>query len=111
MRRFAGDVIAAKHHAAVARRVDAGQKIEQCGLAGAVRADDRENLAGPDCERHIVHGFDAAERDGETVGRQRTGRHGGHGVRRTISAARLGTTPLRRKIMKAIMMAPSAMVS
>ena len=106
MRGLAGDVGAVEHHAAAARRIEAGEQIEQRGLAGAVRADDGEDLGGLDLERYAVDGFDAAEFDREVVGVECA-----HGSLRAIRVARLGTSPARRKIMNTIMIRPSAMVS
>jgi hypothetical protein len=51
----------AQRDRAVLRAVDAVQHVEDRRLAGAVRADDREELAGGDVEGHAVEGLDAAE--------------------------------------------------
>ena len=51
---------AAKADRAVAA-VDAADAVEHAGLAGAVRADQREQLAGVDRERHAVEHDEAAE--------------------------------------------------
>ncbi len=59
--------LAARHVAAVeqdfagARPQEAVQEIEQRGLAGAVRADDPEDLVAPQLEADILHRFQAAE--------------------------------------------------
>ena len=37
-----------------ARLHDAGDRLEQRGLAGAVRSDDRDELSGLDGQRHVV---------------------------------------------------------
>ena len=42
-----------------------GDDVEQRRLAGAVRADDADDLARRDLERHLVDGADAAERTGQ----------------------------------------------
>ena len=44
-----------------AAAVDAADAIEHAGLAGAVRADQREQFAGLDRERHVVEHGQAAE--------------------------------------------------
>ena len=60
-RRPARDVAALEHDAAGIRLVEAGDHVEQRGLAGAVGADDREDAALGDVDRHAVDGGDAAE--------------------------------------------------
>jgi hypothetical protein len=47
----------------VAERVEARQAIEERRLAGAVRADEADDVAARDRERHPVEGDDAAETD------------------------------------------------
>jgi hypothetical protein len=47
----------------IAERVEARQAVEQRRLAGAVRADQAEDVAACDDERHPVEGDDAAETD------------------------------------------------
>ena len=60
--RPAADVPAGELHATAVRSVLAEDAVEQGGLAAAVGADDAEDLAVPDLERHVVDGLDAAER-------------------------------------------------
>jgi hypothetical protein len=43
MRREPSDVLAAEPHEAILRRVDARDQVEQCGLTGPIRTNDREN--------------------------------------------------------------------
>ena len=50
-------VLAAEQDAALLRQLEARDDLEQRGLAGAARPEDREELAGPDLE------IDAVERD------------------------------------------------
>ena len=50
----AGDVGAAELDAAARRAVHAGDGADQRGLAGAVRADDGDDRALGDLERHVV---------------------------------------------------------
>ena len=61
MRAHAGDVVAVEQDLAGTRRQHAGQQIDDRGLAGAVRADQRMARALLDLERHIVGRDDAAE--------------------------------------------------
>ena len=51
--------------------VKPGDDVEQGGLAGAVGADDAEDLAGRDRDRHVVDRPDAAEAAAEPVGGER----------------------------------------
>ena len=59
--RHAGDVDAAKHDTAGIRREDAVDEIEQRRLAGAVRADEAEDLVFGDGEAQILHRGETAE--------------------------------------------------
>ena len=59
--REAADVLAGELHAAAVRAHRAGDQIEECGLAGAVRPDDRRQRARREVERDILHRGDAAE--------------------------------------------------
>ena len=61
-RRQAGDVLAGQHHAAAVGRELAAHHVEERRLAGAVGADDGEQLAGLDRERDVARGHHAAER-------------------------------------------------
>ena len=65
-RRQRGDVLAAKADAALAL-VDAADAVEDAGLAGAVGADQREQLAGLDGERQPVQHGEAAEAQGQVL--------------------------------------------
>ena len=53
------DVLAGKSHAA-GQRQDPHDGVQQCGLAGAVGADDGDDLVVGDLERHRAHGLDLA---------------------------------------------------
>ena len=70
VRRHVGDVGAVEHQLAAGRLVDAAHQVEDRGLAGAVGADDGEDLALADVEGHAVDGLDAAEVDREVVDRE-----------------------------------------
>ena len=65
MRRQARDVVPLEADAAGCRLVDAADEIEDRRLAGAVRADDREDLALVDAEADAVDRLDAAEMHGQ----------------------------------------------
>ncbi len=47
--------------------LEAGDDIEQCGLAGPVGPDEPVDGAGPDGHVHLVQGLDAAEADGDLL--------------------------------------------
>ena len=64
-RRVCRDVLAEERHATGLRLQVAGRDVEERGLAGAVRADDREVLAVDDIEIDAVGRDDAAEADVE----------------------------------------------
>ncbi len=75
MRRQARDVAAVKDEAAGARALDAGDGVDQRRLAGAVRADDREQLAGTNLDRDAPERRRRAVRDLEVAHfKQRLGR-------------------------------------
>ena len=63
----AGDVLAEQQHLPGARRKNAGDQVEQRGLAGAVRPDDRLAVAGHDLERDAAHGMKAAKALGQPL--------------------------------------------
>ena len=80
--RLARDVAALEHDAAGVRPVEAGDHVEQRGLAGAVRADDGHDAALGDVDRHVLDRGDAAEtladaRNRELYGRSRLDLLGG----------------------------------
>ncbi len=52
------------------RPLEAGQHVDQRRLAGAVRPDQAEHLAGREGERHVVNRDQPAEADGNTLGRE-----------------------------------------
>ena len=61
-------------HAAGGPQV-AGDAVDQGRLSRAVPADQPDDLARPDLDRHVLEGLEAAEGDGDTTGdeRQRAG--------------------------------------
>jgi hypothetical protein len=64
--------------AAAGGRVDAADQVEDCGLAGAVGADQREDLAPLHVEADLVDGQHATEAHAQVArGEQRAGRAAG----------------------------------
>ena len=55
------------------RRQQAHQRRQQRGLAGAVRADHGDDLAGLHLEADAGHGFDLAVADMQVVDREQRG--------------------------------------
>src|SRR6185312_10719574 len=55
------DVLPLEYDATRGRRKEAADEVEECGLARAVGADHRAQLARLDVERHAVHGHELAE--------------------------------------------------
>ena len=56
-----GDALARQRQTSLRRLVEAGHAIEHRGLAGAVGADERGDVAAPDLEREVVDRDEAAE--------------------------------------------------
>ena len=71
----AGERLAAEGHRAVRRRVDAGDEVEDGGLARAVRADQPAEFALADGEVDRADGGEAAEADGGLVELEERGGH------------------------------------
>src|ERR1700732_2006411 len=63
----AGDVFALEHDFARARAFDAHDRLHRGRLAGAVRADQAENLAGAQIETEVLDRGEAAEALGEAA--------------------------------------------
>ena len=59
-RRMAGRVLAEQHDAAAVRALLAVEHVEARALARAVRADQRQDFAGPQRKGDPAHGMDAA---------------------------------------------------
>src|SRR6185369_11910260 len=71
------DGLAEVAHLALVRLVDAGEHLDQRGLAGAVLADQRVHLARPQREADVVEGEGAGEPFGHPGHLEhRRGRHG-----------------------------------
>ena len=72
VRRPAGHVPARRaRHVAVARPVEAAEHVDERRLAGAVRADQPDDLARPQLERDVAERLDALERPGHGGGPER----------------------------------------
>ena len=70
VRRHLGDVAALEEQLARGRVVEPRDQVEDRGLAGAVGADDGEDLALFDAEAHAVDRLEAAELQGDAVDRE-----------------------------------------
>src|SRR5262249_40681493 len=70
VRRRAGDVLVLEDDAPRRALVDAAHQVEDRALAGAVGADDGEDLALLHLEADAVDRLDAAEMDGEILRRE-----------------------------------------
>jgi hypothetical protein len=55
-----GHILAEQQHLPGRYRIDTRDEVEQRRLAGAIRADDGLAVAGPDRERDIARGLQAA---------------------------------------------------
>src|SRR5262249_20417517 len=55
------DILAEQQHLSGCDRVNAGDQIEQGGLAGAIRTDDGLAIAGLDFERDAARGLQTAK--------------------------------------------------
>src|SRR5262249_45607445 len=73
------DVLAAIDDLAAARDHELGEKIEEGGLAGAVRADERVDVAAAHPEVDAAHGNETAELLGESAGLEQEIVGGGRG--------------------------------
>jgi hypothetical protein len=78
MRRELGEIPAVKKDLAGGWPEHCADQIEECRLAGAVRADQAANLAGFDLEAHIFDGGQAAEASNDIEKRA----HDSHRLRR-----------------------------
>ena len=68
VRRVVGDVAAAQPDPPAGRPVEAGQQVEERGLAGPVRADDPQELALERLERDVGDDRRAADVEPEALG-------------------------------------------
>src|SRR5258708_7016082 len=67
MRRQFGDILAIEADRAGGRREKSGDQVEEGGLAGAVRPDDRAHLALRDIQRYIAYRHEVTEALGDVV--------------------------------------------
>ena len=56
-----------KAHRPAGRFVETGDAVEYSGLAGAVRPDQRGDLAPPGVQREIIHRNDTAKTHGQMI--------------------------------------------
>src|SRR5204863_3832974 len=62
------DVLAVEHQPAARRLVEAGEDVEEGGLARSVGADDRDDRALRDIERDVADSHKATEGLGDVLG-------------------------------------------
>src|SRR5260221_13634315 len=94
-----------KPPAALRGQVQTEDDMKQRGLAGAVRADDRKDEAGRDCQAHVFDRVHAAEGDREVLGNE------DHARLKSSARASVGTMLTRKKTITAMTMRPRAMCS
>src|ERR1700742_937065 len=99
-----------EQHGARGRAIGAGDDVERRGLAGAVGADETDDLPGGDFERKIGQRMHAAERLGDAVELQARRRDQGHA--RDLGKAKRNSArssrPWRRTSSIPIKRAPNA---
>src|SRR5262249_12146597 len=61
MARPFGDILAEQNHLSRRDRIDTGDEVKQCGLAGSIRADDRLAITRHDAQRDVARGLKPAE--------------------------------------------------
>ena len=61
------EIVSPRKRIAPVAAIDAADAVEHAGLAGAVRADQREQLALLDAQRHAVEHLQAAEAQAQRV--------------------------------------------
>jgi hypothetical protein len=69
-----GDILAVEQDAPRGRTQHAGEAVEECALAGAVRTDDRADLASANFEIDVIERGQSAEADGEPLRAQQRDR-------------------------------------
>ena len=80
--------LAFEHDRALVGRQHAGQEIEERGLAGAVRPDQRVDVAAPHIHAQVVQRVEAAEALGQAFDREADSLRHDAPSRATASAAR-----------------------
>ena len=103
MRLEPADPLAVEQDLAVGRRQERGDQLEQRALAGAVRADHREDLAVRDLEADVVDRDQAAEALGQMLDAEQA--HRSAPIRSRTSLPRL-RMPLGRNSITAIISTP-----
>ena len=91
---------------ALLRRVDAGEGVEQRGLAGAVRADHGQDLAAVHLQRHLVQAGHAAEAQGDVADVEDHVVAGGGRLALVDSGSHAGLTSLRRPAPRPVRSSP-----
>src|SRR5207248_5601680 len=79
----AGDVLALELHLPLRGPVDAADAVDEAGLAGAVRADDGDELSVAHSQRGVLQRVDAAEAEGDVVDRKAGGAAAGRSEEHT----------------------------
>ena len=72
----AGDVGALEEHLALGGHQQAGQQVDERGLAGAVRSNDRDELAFADRDGHVLERAEIAVVLGHALGFDQRGHAG-----------------------------------
>ena len=93
----AGDHLAVQADGAGVGREDAGDHVEDRGLARAVGADQRMDRAGRHAEAHVVHRAQAAEALADAVELEPRAAHGRRSPKPSLPASH-GHTPAGRYI-------------
>ena len=92
----AGHVLAAEDYASALRAQDTGEDAHQGGLAGAVGADEAEQLALVHFQRDVLYGDHSAESQGDVLGAEQ-----GHRPDLAVSLRASSATPPGAKRMVA----------
>src|SRR4029077_4749050 len=98
-----GHFLAGKPHAALLGQIKTRDDVEQRGLAGAVRADDRKHETWSNGEAHVIHPTQPAGGHRSVLGNEN------HTNLEGSARASVGTMPVRKKIITHMTMRPSAM--
>src|SRR6185437_12765373 len=83
-----GDVLAVELDGARGRREESADQVEEGGLAGAVRSDDRAHLALRHVERDVAHRHQIAEPFGDVLDFEDV-----HGLAHTLLRCRNPSSP------------------
>src|SRR5690606_31737029 len=103
--RFAVETLAVQAHLPGRGPIEAADAVEHRGLAGPVRADQAEDLAQPDFERHAIDRHQAAKAHAQPVDLQQR-RH----CRSSSLGRRDGSSPCGRQIIIRTMPSPNSSI-